>query len=69
MQQQQRAAVTDASLADIADLENRSTGEEADSVGGLPVLPSDQVGFTSMELAASRRSLQHSGAIRSHAPP
>ncbi|KIY97608.1 30S ribosomal protein S10 [Monoraphidium neglectum] len=43
MQQQQRAAVTDASLADIADLENRSTGEEADSVGGLPVLPSDQV--------------------------
>ncbi|KAI8475862.1 MAG: plastid/chloroplast ribosomal protein S10 [Monoraphidium minutum] len=39
---QQQRAVSDASLADIADLENR-TSEAEGGAGGLPVLPSEQV--------------------------
>ena len=40
---QQQRAVSDASLADIADLESRASVEEAGSASGLPVLPSEQV--------------------------
>jgi small subunit ribosomal protein S10 len=38
----QQRAVSDAALADIADLENRAS-EEQGPTGGLPILPSEQV--------------------------
>lgn len=39
----QQRAVSDAALADIADLESRSTSDQAGPAGGLPILPSEQV--------------------------
>lgn len=46
---QQRAVSETALSADIADLEGRSAAEEQGPGGGLPILPSEQVGYESMK--------------------
>lgn len=63
----QQRAVSDAALADIADLESRSTAADSGPAGGLPILPSEQVRFfwfMASDLVDSQQSGEESGESR-----